>query len=43
MGKEINLVKFFKLNALLMALGNKLYDIEYIDFKYNDAVGKFRG
>ncbi len=42
MGKEINLVKFFKLNALLMALGNKLYDIEYIDFKYNDAVGKFK-
>ena len=42
MGKNININKFFKLNALLMVLGDKLDKIEYIDFKYNDAVGKFK-
>lgn len=41
-GQEINVDKLYKLNQLLLVLGRKLEQIEYIDFKFNEAVSKYR-
>ncbi len=42
LGKKFDFLKLKKLNFLLMVLSDKLDRLEYVDFKYNDAVGKFK-
>lgn len=41
-GNEIIFEKLLKLNSLIMIVAGRLNDIEYIDFKYNDAVIKWK-
>lgn len=41
-GKSFGAGKLKKLNSLLIAIGGRVRDLEYIDFKFNEAVGKYR-
>lgn len=41
-GENFTVDKLNKLNSLLMVIGKKMDNLEYIDFKYNEAVGKYR-
>lgn len=41
-GESFTEDKINKLNSLLMVIGDKIYDLEYIDFKHNEAVGKYK-
>lgn len=42
LGNGIIFKKFLKLNSLIMIVAERLNEIEYIDFKYNDAVIKWK-
>ncbi len=42
LGKEFTENKLKKINSLLIVLGAKVKDLEYIDFKYNEAVSKYK-
>ncbi len=42
-GEKFTRDKLIKLNSLLMVIGNKISRLEYIDFKYDEAIGKYNG
>jgi len=42
-GENFNEDKLNKLNSLLMVIGRKITDLEYINFKYDEAIGKYNG
>lgn len=42
LGNEFTENKLKKINSLLIVLGSKIKDLEYIDFKYNEAVSKYK-
>ena len=42
-GENFTEDKLRKLNSLLMVIGERISDLEYINFKYDEAIGKYNG